>query len=149
MWFNGSLSVVDPTFTWTVPSDAPTVIEYLCDVGFHCETNGMTGVINILNGGQIDSDGDGWFDDVDNCPKIANPGQEDCNGDGVGDVCDPLAVDCNSNGVPDDCDILDGDAFDCNQNGIPDSCDYKTGVLHDDNGNGFADECEIEPPFIQ
>jgi len=36
----------------------------------------------------IDSDGDGVPDSSDNCPFIANPGQEDFDNDGKGDVCD-------------------------------------------------------------
>ena len=35
-----------------------------------------------------DIDDDGVADGDDNCPDDANPGQEDCDGDGVGDVCD-------------------------------------------------------------
>jgi len=35
-----------------------------------------------------DTDGDGIPDDADNCPLIANPGQEDFDNDGKGDVCD-------------------------------------------------------------
>ncbi|MCC8360272.1 thrombospondin type 3 repeat-containing protein [Salinimicrobium sediminilitoris] len=36
-----------------------------------------------------DSDGDGVNDNGDNCPLISNPDQEDFDGDGMGDVCDP------------------------------------------------------------
>ena len=32
--------------------------------------------------------GDGWPDLEDNCKAIFNPGQEDGNGDGVGDACE-------------------------------------------------------------
>ena len=36
-----------------------------------------------------DVDGDGVPNDVDNCPDTYNPGQEDIDGDGKGDACDP------------------------------------------------------------
>ncbi len=38
----------------------------------------------------VDTDGDGVNDGDDNCPLIANPGQEDLDDDGDGDDCDPV-----------------------------------------------------------
>ena len=40
-----------------------------------------------LGSGPIDVDGDGVPDTSDNCPVVANPDQQDSNGDGVGDAC--------------------------------------------------------------
>lgn len=36
-----------------------------------------------------DGDGDGLADPDDNCPAAANPTQADCDGDGIGNACDP------------------------------------------------------------
>lgn len=51
-----------------------------------------------------DSDGDGLPSCLDNCPPIANPGQQDADSDGIGNVCE-LDVDC-SGGGPNGADAL-------------------------------------------
>ncbi|MGD8451476.1 MAG: thrombospondin type 3 repeat-containing protein [Phycisphaerae bacterium] len=59
-----------------------------------------------------DADADFVPDDCDNCPGLANPGQENMDGDILGDACDPCPTimlgDANEDGTV-DCD--DGPAF--------------------------------------
>ncbi len=43
-----------------------------------------------------DTDGDGFFDDVDNCPLVPNPSQFDADNDGFGNACD---TDLNNDGI--------------------------------------------------
>lgn len=66
-----------------------------------------------------DSDGDGFDDMCDNCPGVANPGQEDCNDDGEGDACDPDAgeIDTDGDGCCDNVDACPDDANKCADSG--------------------------------
>ena len=50
-----------------------------------------------------DDDNDGLLDEVDNCPLVANPDQQDSDHDTVGDLCDSCI--CLNQGD------LDGDNF--------------------------------------
>lgn len=50
----------------------------------YCDTNTMMCTDVII----MDSDNDGVADDADNCPDDSNPGQEDFDQDGIGDVCE-------------------------------------------------------------
>jgi len=55
-----------------------------------------------------DDDEDGIPNDVDNCP-LYNPDQADCNGNGIGDICDIndlYSLDINGNEIPDECECL-------------------------------------------
>lgn len=60
-----------------------------------------------------DEDRDGVPDDTDNCPGVTNPDQNDFDGDGYGDLCDPFAYDADNDS--------DGDglpAFDLGEDGF-------------------------------
>ncbi len=94
----------------------------------------LTPAVVVARAGPVDSDEDGIPDDDDNCPRHANPGQEDCDEDGQGDVCaiaDGGSRDCNDNLVPDDCDIASGSSHDVNLNNVPDVCDCRADFTGD------------------
>ena len=105
-------------------------------------------------------DGDPQDPDVDNCPVLANPGQENLDGDRLGDACDqdldgdatgntedncPNAgnagqQDIDGDGVGDACDPdIDGDALDNGQDNCP-SVD-NAGQQNAD-GDQYGDVCE-------
>ncbi len=66
-----------------------------CDAGDPCPADPLD-----------DADGDGLCSSEDNCPDHANVPQEDCDGDGIGDVCaiaGGASTDCNGDSIPDDC----------------------------------------------
>jgi len=113
-------------------------------------------VVNVV----IDTDGDGVDDPDDNCVDDANAGQEDQDGDDIGDVCDPDIdgdgfvneeddfpgdptewADTDGDGVGDN-----GDAFpnDPNETADSDSDGAGDNADTDDDNDGIAD---IDDPY--
>jgi len=58
--------------------------------------NSYSFYVRAVRGGQCgllgDLDGDTVCNDDDNCPDTYNPGQEDADGNGIGDVCEPQTI---------------------------------------------------------
>ncbi|MCP3873969.1 MAG: hypothetical protein GY699_12535 [Desulfobacteraceae bacterium] len=92
-------------------------------------------VDQCMEGGDIDSDGDGFLDDLDNCPYVSNPGQENSDSDDFGDACDNCPDDENFDQTDSDGDCA-GDVcdkcpaiysnepfFDTDTDGVGDACD--------------------------
>ncbi len=91
------------------------------------DSEGETGssTLSILVRSVEDRDGDKIGDDVDNCPDVYNPDQNDADDDGAGDVCDNGDEDLD--GYPDNRDNCPGidnaDQNDADGDGIGDACD--------------------------
>ena len=121
-WNSGTMSTPGQTFQiQIVLADGAGPFPYRCT--FH-EAFGMTGTINV---NPVDTDGDGIFDPVDNCPTVPNPLQEDNDMDGHGNACDNCPNDVNINQAD-----ADGD-------GVGDVCDA------DDDNDGVLDPSDNCP----
>jgi thrombospondin type 3 repeat protein len=118
----GSTLVVTPVSGTT----APTVT-----------TTTATIAPTTVGGGQcvnFDGDGDGVADASDNCPLIANAGQQNADGDAFGDVCDPCP-----NDAANDADV-DGRCADV------DNCPAtKNPAQADADGDGRGNLCDLCP----
>ncbi len=95
----------------------------------------------------VDTDGDGIIDLLDNCPLVSNPGQLDTDGDGVGDACDNCPSASNADQADMDGDTI-GDACDPDRDGdgvanAADNCPdvHNSGQL-DTDGDGVGDACD-------
>lgn len=84
-----------------------------------------------------DSDGDGIFDDMDNCPNTANADQADNDMDMIGDACDP---DDDNDGVADENDAF---PFDPNESADNDNDGIGNNADPDDDNDGQTDANEM------
>ena len=82
----------------------------------------------LIDEGCSDTDGDGIFDDLDNCPNDLNPDQTDDDGDGYGAACD-----CND----DDASIHPG-AIEIVADGVDQNCDYYEDCYEDSDNDGYG-----------
>ena len=125
-----------------------------------------------------DTDGDGVLDDTDNCIDVANPGQEDADGDLIGDACDPInnisidvkpgsdtnPINCKSKGVTPFAIFMDQagleaiDVGNLQLNGVPVTEKHGKVHLEDTDGDGVVDYgvvhlltqeiCSITDPIV-
>ncbi len=122
---------------WIGTRDSEGLDGALASVQFYDRalTQGDVDALYVVEAGSLDCN-----DNV--IPDECEP-PDDCNGNGVQDVCEMDGNDCNDNVVLDECELANDPGSDCNDNGVLDECEIASGAVSDCDGNGTPDECEI------
>ena len=93
-----------------------------------------------------DTDGDGLVDSADNCPLISNSGQEDFEGDFIGDLCDP---DDDNDGMSDVYENQFGlDPFDSADAGLDPDSDGFTNLAESEAGSNPLDQDSVPKRIV-
>jgi MYXO-CTERM domain-containing protein len=104
-------------------------------------SGGQSGVLSEGFEYKSDLDGDGWFDDIDNCVEDYNLDQLNTDElDDGGDACDDDDDEDGDLDNADNCPVdVNADQADLDEDGFGDACDW------DDDNDGTADEEDLCP----
>jgi hypothetical protein len=129
---------------------------YLYAATYRYSSGGIGGT-EVWRYQEIDSDGDGISDAIDNCPNVPNVNQADTDHDGMGDACDNCPSNCNvqqldadGDGIGDVCDPDPG-CGGCGQDQCEQQCastsssTTTTTVIPDTDGDGVLDNIDNCP----
>ena len=132
------------TLTESAPSGSKTYTQTLSPSAFDLTKGQIATAKDFANYfPAVDTDGDGITDDLDNCRWIANPAQENNDGDSLGDACDPDIDADNLYNAVDNCpSVYNPDQADADHDGLGDACDAvdnSNDNVGDDTGDDVID----------
>ncbi len=160
---NGNISF-DPLFCDTASQDLHIdALSFCAPTSSFNECGNLIGALGVGCSDAVDSDADELWDEIDNCPTVANQDQADFDEDTIGDLCDPC-TDTDGDGYgntgylnlscefspEDNCpDMNSADQTDTDSDGVGDICDncpttYNPAQI-DTDGDGNGDLCDVCP----